>query len=177
MTKTATLKKSVLEEAREEFIAQWGALGTAWGINRTMAQIHAFLLISAESSSTDEVMEHLEISRGNANSNLREMVGWGLARSVVKRGDRKEYFEAEKEVWKIFCIISRERKKREIEPAISVLKNCLENTRGLNSPEAKAFHRQMAELSEFVGLASSILEKIATSEQNKIMPKVIKLFS
>ena len=105
------------------------------------------------------------------------MVGWGLARSVVKRGNRKEYFEAEKEVWKIFCIISRERKRREIEPAITVLKNCLENTRGLNSSEAKSFHRQMAELSEFVGLASSILEKIATSEENKIMPKVIRLFS
>ena len=82
-----------------------------------MAQIHAFLLISAEPLSTDDVMEHLKISRGNANTNLREMVGWGLARSVVERGNRKEYFEAEKEVWKIFCIISRERKRREIEPA------------------------------------------------------------
>ncbi len=174
---SVTLQKSVLEQAQEDFIAQWGALGTAWGINRTMAQIHALLLISPEPASTDEVMEHLEISRGNANTNLREMVGWGLARSVLKRGDRKEYFEGEKDVWKIFCIIARERKRREIEPASLVLKNCAENTRGLATAEAKVFHRQMVELGEFVGLTSSILEKIAASEQSKVMPKAIKLFS
>ncbi len=173
---SVVLQKSVLEQAREDFIAQWGALGTAWGINRTMAQIHALLLVSPDAVSTDEVMDSLEISRGNANTNLREMVGWGLARSVLKKGDRKEFFEAEKDVWKIFCIIARERKKREIEPASQVLKNCEINTKDLGSAEAKAFNQQMADLSEFVSLASSVLEKIATSEESKIMPKVLKLF-
>ena len=173
---SVALQKSILEQAREDFITQWGALGTAWGINRTMAQIHALLLICPEAVSTDEVMDSLEISRGSANTNLREMVGWGLVRSVLKIGDRKEYFEAEKDVWKIFCIIARVRKRREIEPAALVLKNCEKNTRGLTSAEAKAFHQQMAELGEFVSLASSVLEKIATSEQSKIMPKVLKLF-
>ena len=77
-----------LEQAREEFIAQWGAMGTQWGINRTMAQIHALLMTAAEPMSTDEVMEALEISRGNAHANLKELVAWGLLRVVVKKGEQ-----------------------------------------------------------------------------------------
>src|SRR5688500_8989202 len=90
-----------LAAARDEFVMQWGAIGSAWGINRTMAQIHALLMVTPHALSTDEVMEELKISRGNAHTNLRELVGWGLVRSVVRKGERKEYFEAEKEVWKM----------------------------------------------------------------------------
>src|SRR5688572_12033541 len=108
-----------LEEARADFIAQWGTLGSAWGITRSMAQIHAALLAIEEPLSTDDLMELLEISRGNANTNLRALVSWGLVRLVHKKGDRKEYFEAEKNVWAMFCIIARERKRREIDPALA----------------------------------------------------------
>ena len=83
-----------LAAARDEFVTQWGAIGSAWGINRTMAQIHALLIITPSALTTDEVMEELKISRGNAHTNLRELVGWGLVRSVVRKGERKEYFEA-----------------------------------------------------------------------------------
>ena len=110
-TNTSTDKAAYLA-ARDEFIAQWGALGSAWGINRTMAQIHALLMISPQPLSTDDIMEDLQISRGNAHTNLRELTGWGLIRSVIRKGERKEYFEAEKDVWKIFCIVTRERKRR-----------------------------------------------------------------
>ena len=103
-----------LREARQEFVSQWGAIGSAWGINRTMAQIHALLITSPEPLTTDEVMEELRISRGNANTNLRDLVGWGLIRSLLRPGERKEYLVAEKDVWKMFCIIARERKRREI---------------------------------------------------------------
>ena len=98
-----------LARVREDFISQWGAMGGAWGINRTMAQIHALLLVTEEPLSTDDVMARLEISRGNAHGNLRELVSWGLVRSVMIRGERREYFEAEKDIWTIFCIIARER--------------------------------------------------------------------
>ena len=91
-----------LSEVREEFVAQWGVMGTQWGINRTMAQIHALLMTGADPMSTDEVMEMLSISRGNAHSNLKELVNWGLLRIVTRKGDRKEYFEAEKDVWEMF---------------------------------------------------------------------------
>ena len=113
-----------LKQARNEFVAQWGALGTQWGINRTMAQIHALLMISPQPLTTDEVMEELEISRGNAHSNLKELVAWGLIRVVVKKGERREFFEAEKDVWQIFIIVARERKRREIEPALAILHKC-----------------------------------------------------
>ena len=84
-----------LKKSRDEFVSQWGALGTQWGINRTMAQIHALLMTAPGSISTDEVMEQLEISRGNAHTNLKELVAWGLIRIVVKKGERREFFEAE----------------------------------------------------------------------------------
>ena len=83
-----------LEQARDEFVAQWGALGTQWGINRTMAQIHALLMTAPQAMCTDEVMESLKISRGNAHTNLKELVNWGLVRMIVIKGDRRDFYEA-----------------------------------------------------------------------------------
>ena len=163
-----------LAAARDEFVAHWGAMGSSWGINRTMAQIHALLLITAPPLSTDDVMAELKISRGNAHMNLRELVGWGLVRSVIRKGERKEYFEAEKDVWKMFCIIVRERKRREIRPAINALKSCRAGVDGLKSPEARAFAAQMQALSEFMELADGVLSKIARSEQSTIIPWALK---
>src|SRR5437667_10630453 len=90
---------AALREAGDEVVSQWGAIGSAWGINRTMAQIHALLITAPAALSTDEIMAELKISRGNAHSNLRDLVSWGLVRSVVRKGERKEFFEAEKDVW------------------------------------------------------------------------------
>src|SRR5215210_6697863 len=159
-----------LAAAQDEFVTQWGAIGSAWGINRTMAQIHALLLIEALPLTTDEVMEELKISRGNAHMNLRDLVGWGLVRSVIRKGERKEFFEAEKDVWKMFCIIVRERKRREIRPAITVLKDCTERVENLKSPDAVAFAKQTRALSEFMETADGVLSKIARSEQSTILP-------
>ncbi|MFZ1693694.1 MAG: MarR family transcriptional regulator, partial [Flavobacteriales bacterium] len=105
-----------IPEAKDKFIEAWGAFGSAWGINRSMAQVHALLLISHEPLSTEDVMEQLNISRGNANMNLRALIDWSLVRRVLKPGERREFFEAEKDVWKVATHITRERKKRELEP-------------------------------------------------------------
>ena len=161
-----------LAEARASFIAGWGALGSAWGVSKTMAMTHALLLISDESLSTDEVMAELGVSRGNANTTLRELVGWGLVRKVVRLGERREYFEAEKDVWTIFCTVARERKRREIEPALALLEACLAQTKGLRG--AKSFHAKLAELTEFVQLANGILDRIASSERSKVIPAILK---
>ena len=163
-----------LEAARDEFVMQWGAIGSAWGINRTMAQIHALLIITPRALTTDEVMDELKISRGNAHTNLRELVGWGLVRSVVRKGERKEYFEAEKDVWKMFCIIVRERKRREIRPAINVLKDCIDRADGLKSAEARAFTEQTKALCDFMEMADGVLSKIVRSEQSTIVPWALK---
>ena len=151
-----------LSQTRDDFIAQWGALGTQWGINRTMAQIHALLMTSSDPMCTDDVMEKLEVSRGNAHTNLKELVNWGLIRMIVVRGDRRDFYEAEKDVWQIFTIIARERKRREIEPALALLNKCAEETKDLTSVEAKAFYQQVRKLEEFVGFASKMSDRVSS---------------
>ena len=109
------------EEAKHNFIQAWGTLGTSWGINKAMAQIHALLLISPNSLSTEEIMEELQISRGNVNMNVRALMDWGVVEKEYKFGERKEYFKSGKDVWELARRISRERKRREIEPILRVL--------------------------------------------------------
>jgi DNA-binding transcriptional regulator GbsR (MarR family) len=150
-----------LKVTREEFVSQWGALGTQWGINRTMAMIHALLMTSASALSTDEVMEELSISRGNAHSNLKELVAWGLIKVVVKMGERRDFFEAEKDVWQIFTIVARERKRRELEPAVALLKRCADDSAEIRTPEGRAFYEQICQLEEFAGFAAKMADKVS----------------
>jgi DNA-binding transcriptional regulator GbsR (MarR family) len=164
-----------LKQTRDEFVAQWGALGTQWGINRTMAQIHALLMTAPEPLSTDEVMEDLEISRGNAHTNLKELVAWGLVRIVVRKGDRREYFEAEKDVWKIFTTVTRERKRREIDPALEVLRKCADNSREIETAEGRAFYEQMRQLEEFVEFASKMADRISGMKHGFAVQMAAKL--
>ena len=163
------------DQTRDDFIAQWGVMGTQWGINRTMAQIHALLMTAVEPLSTDEVMAALNISRGNAHTNLKELVNWGLLRIVTKKGERREFFEAEKDIWEMFRRITRERKRRELDPALTVLTRCKEETAGLKSAEAKAFHKQMAELEDFVSFVSKMSDRAASMSQSKAMQIAMKL--
>ncbi len=165
---------TALAQARDEFVAEWGAMGSAWGINRTMAQIHARLITTPGPLTTDEIMADLKISRGNAHGNLRELVSWGLVRSVIRKGERKEYFEAEKDVWKMFCIMMRERNRRELRPAVNVLQNCAARTRGLKGPEAAAFNQKIKELGDFLNLADNVIGKVSASEQSKIVPWALR---
>lgn len=164
-----------LKKARDEFVAQWGALGTQWGINRTMAQIHALLITAPTPLSTDEVMAELEISRGNAHTNLKELVAWGLIRTVLRKGERREFFEAEKDVWQMFTIIARERKRREIEPAVNILHKCAVESRDIKTPEGKAFHEQMRQLEEFVGFASKMADRVSSMKHGFAIQMATKL--
>ncbi len=164
-----------LKQARDEFVAQWGAMGTQWGINRTMAQIHALLMTSPQAMCTDEVMEELEISRGNAHANLKELVSWGLLRMIVVRGDRRDFYEAEKDVWKMFTIITRERKRREIDPALQILSKCEEDTKGLKGSDAETFHKQVKELREFMNFAAGMSERVASMKHGLAIQLASKL--
>src|SRR4026207_2520755 len=112
-----------LKESKQQFISSWGAFGTHWGINRTMAQIHALLLVSADPMTQDDIMNELDISRGNTNMNIRELINWRLVERVLLPGERKEYFSAEKDIWKVVKQIVKERKKREMEPMLQLLDN------------------------------------------------------
>lgn len=152
-------------------------MGGSWGINRTMAQIHALLLSQLGPLSTDAVMEQLKISRGNANTNLRDLVGWGLVRSIYIKGERKEYFEAEKDIWKMFCIIARERKRREIEPAVEALRYCRNKTESLKSEEARQFHAVTRDLESFISKGELMLEKISESRESSVFSKLVQYLS
>src|ERR1700677_5086109 len=174
MKADANNDNEALGQARDEFVSQWGAIGSAWGINRTMAQIHALLMVTPRPLTTDEIMDDLKISRGNAHGNLRELVSWGLIRSVVRKGERKEYFEAEKDVWKMFCIVMRERRRRELRPAMTVLTDCAARTKGLKGAEAAAFNKQIKALGDFLDLTDNIITKVTRSEQSRIIPWAMK---
>lgn len=111
----------ILIEAQDRFIAAWGQMGAAWGISRTMAEVHALLYITGQPLNTDDIMERLQISRGNASMSLRALLDWGIVSRTHKRGDRKEYFTAEQDVWALIRAIVRERMKREIDPLLASL--------------------------------------------------------
>src|SRR5436305_8385162 len=113
-----------LRTAQDLFIRRWGEMGQTWGINRTMAEIHALLYITAQPLCTDEVMERLNISRGNASMSLRALCDWGIVRRLHKRGERREYFESLTDVWEMFSIIIAERKRREMDPVLETIKQC-----------------------------------------------------
>jgi DNA-binding transcriptional regulator GbsR (MarR family) len=162
---------SSVEQAKDRFIQLWGEMGPKWGVNKTMAQIHALLMVSDKPLSTDEIMQELNTSRGNANMNLRGLIDWGLVRRTAVKGERREYFQCEKDVWKIFCIVARERKRREIEPVIETLKECLAITEKETSP----VRDQITALLEFLKTADVVLGKVAQQDQSKILPRLLKL--
>jgi DNA-binding transcriptional regulator GbsR (MarR family) len=164
-----------LKATRAEFVSQWGALGTQWGINRTMAMIHALLMTSAEPLTTDEVMEELSISRGNAHANLKELVAWGLVKVVVRLGERRDFFEAEKDVWQIFTIVARERKRRELEPAVALLQRCADESAEIATAEGRAFHAQICQLEEFAGFAAKMADKVSAMKHGFALQLAAKL--
>ncbi|GEJ47833.1 GbsR/MarR family transcriptional regulator [Chryseobacterium sp. ON_d1] len=163
-----------LSEAKEKYIQTWGTFATNWGINRTMAQVHALLLASDRPLSTDEVMEQLEISRGNANMNLRGLIDWGIVKKELIKGDRKEYFVAEKDVWYLFKQITKERRKREIEPVISFLEE-LKNIDDKDSEEAREFIKLMNDFSSVTGKINNIMDLAIKSDDHWLVGKITNL--
>ena len=108
-------------EAKQKFIQAWGTLGSNWGINKAMAQIHALLLLATEPLSAEDIMEELQMSRGNVNMNLRALMDWGIVKKENRIGERKEFFSTGKDVWELAKQVSRERRRREIQPILNVL--------------------------------------------------------
>lgn len=163
-----------LAEAKEQYIQTWGTFATNWGINRTMAQVHALLLASGKALSTDEVMEELQISRGNANTNLRELINWGIVKKELVRGERKEYFSADKDVWFLFKQITKERRKREIEPIITFLAE-LKEIEDSDSDEAKEFIKLMNDFGSVTSKINNIMDLAIKSDEHWLVGKITNL--
>ena len=165
-----------LPEARQQFISSWGAFGTHWGINRTMAQIHALLLVSPDPLTQDDIMEDLNISRGNTNMNIRELINWGLVERVILSGERKEYFTAEKDIWKVVKQIVKERKKRELEPMMQLLDK-LEDVEGdKKDKKVKTFVDTMSSIKRLGLQADKTLDVMIKAEENWFVSNLMKIF-
>jgi DNA-binding transcriptional regulator GbsR (MarR family) len=162
------------KEAKNKFVRTWGALGSQWGINKTMAQIHALLMVSNDAISMEDIMEELQISRGNASMNLRALMDWGIVYKEYKAGERREYFTAEKDLDELAVKIARERSKREIKPALKVLKE-VSSIDGNNSDEANHFINQTTKLYDFVLKADNMLEKATEFKDNWLGKLVLKI--
>ncbi len=115
-----------LSSVQQKFILHWGEMGTRWGINRTVAQIHALLFISPKPLHAEDIADTLSVARSNVSNSLKELQGWGIVKRVHVLGDSRDHFESMKDVWEMFRVVLDERKKREIDPTMRMLRECIE---------------------------------------------------
>lgn len=151
----------LLREAQDRFIASWGRMGSAWGISRTMAEVHALLYVTGEPMNTDEIMDRLAISRGNVSMSVRALLDWGVIQKTHKRGDRKDYFRAEQDVWAMLRAIARERIKREVDPLLQ----SLEEIRALTPATARAAPESLQALNQRLDAVAECFELLSVLSQ------------
>lgn len=183
--KTKTPVEIQLRTSQDLFIRRWGEMGATWGINRTMAEIHAFLYITGQPQCTDDVMERLNISRGNASMSLRALCDWGIIRRLHKRGERREYFESLGDVWEMFSIIAAERKRREMDPVLETIKQCqkmLDESsigKAAKSEAVQLTRQRLAGMEEFMSVTNKIFQQFignAKSGLTKVVKVLLKAF-
>jgi DNA-binding transcriptional regulator GbsR (MarR family) len=143
-----------LTPVMQKFVLHWGEMGWRWGINRSVAQVHALLMLSPTPIPAEVIAETLEMARSNVSTSLKELQGWSLVRVVHVFGDRREHFETQRDVWEMFQIIMRERKKREIDPTIATLRECAEEAKAGKADDPYTAER-IAELIDFIELGAS----------------------
>jgi len=114
-----------LSPVQQKFVLHWGEMGTRWGINRTVAQIHALLFVSQQPLHAEQIAETLGVARSNVSTSLKELQGWGIVKLVHLAGDKRDHFESMKDVWEMFRVVLDERKRREIDPTLSLLRECI----------------------------------------------------
>ena len=157
-----------LTPVMKDFVVHWGEMGTKWGINRTVAQIHALLHISPDPLSADEITDLLMIARSNVSNSLRELENWGLIKVTHIMGDRKEHYECMKDVWQMFRVILDERKKREVDPTLEFLRSCIAEIDKTKSEDPYT-RKQIKEFLDFFELMTGWYEKIKVLPVEKIL--------
>lgn len=168
-------------EAVDQFVALWGEMASTWGINRTMAKIHALLYCAERPLNTDQIMERLDVSRGNANMNLRSLVEWELVSKTHRSGSRKDYYQAEKDVWQITARIIEERQRREVHPVRSQLEECaevlVEDDEALDDrPEReRVLHRRFAKLIDLMKVLEGVSQALLPLVRHKNVDQIEQL--
>jgi DNA-binding transcriptional regulator GbsR (MarR family) len=148
-----------LTPVEQRFILHWGEMGTRWGINRTVAQVHALLFLSPHAQHAEAIANTLTVARSNVSTSLRELQGWGIVRVVHVLGDRRDHFESVKDVWEIFRIVAEERKRREIDPTLRVLDECVTELKKAGAGSAYTRER-LEEMLQFLGTTSGLFEEL-----------------
>jgi DNA-binding transcriptional regulator GbsR (MarR family) len=150
------------QEEFDRFIEFWGSMGVLWGINRSMARIHAFMLVSNDPVDLDTVAQRLNISRGNASMCLKELRNWGVIQRVHISGDRRDFYVAEADAGKMFFRIAQERKKREFDPTLNALRHLLSET---NTEKTPKVHQRLTEMESILSSAERIMDKFLADEK------------
>ena len=180
MSEKTKMTQNALTPVAQKFILHWGEMGTRWGINRTVAQVHALLFLSPQPLPADEISATLAVARSNVSTSLRELQGWRIVRVVHVLGDRRDHFESIKDVWEIFRIVSEERKRREIDPTLHVLAECVHEVK--TDPKGDAYTRErMESMLEFLTTMTGLFDEVlrmpvgALKGVSKLRGKVITL--
>jgi DNA-binding transcriptional regulator GbsR (MarR family) len=148
-----------LTSFEQKFVLHWGEMGTRWGINRTVAQVHALLFLSPKPLHAEEIANTLAVARSNVSNSVRELQGWGIVHVTHILGDRRDHFESVKDVWEIFRIIAEERKRREIDPTLRVLQECVSELKKAGA--ANAYTRERLEdMLSFLSTTSGLFEEL-----------------
>jgi len=172
------MSDTTLTPVQERFVLHWGEMGARWGINRTVAQIHAVLYLSPRPLHAEEIATTLSVARSNVSNSLRELQGWGIVRVVHVLGDRRDHFESLKDVWQMYEIIIAERKRREIDPTVEMLRSCLNDPQGkLDAYTAERITNMLEFLDTMLGFYSDLqrMPKGVLSGMTKLRRKVRKL--
>jgi len=155
-----------LTAIQRHYILHWGEMGTRWGINRTVAQIHALLFLSPKPLAAEDIAATLNVARSNVSTSIRELEGWGLVRPVHVLGERREHYESMKDVWEMFRVIVEQRKRREVDPTVQVLRQSLEELEREGDSYTRERLRDMADFFDTINAAYS--------EVSQISPKTLR---
>lgn len=164
---------SELRPAEQKFILHWGEMGARWGINRTVAQIHALLYLSPEPLTAEDIASTLSVARSNVSTSLRELQSWGLVSVGHVLGDRRDHYESVKDVWELFKVVLDGRKRREVDPTLNVLRSCVEELEGSGSPDQYTKQR-LEEMLEFFETFTKSYEQIRDMPKEELL-KLLKL--
>ena len=171
-----------LSPVQQKFILHWGEMGARWGINRTVAQIHALLYIWPDPLNADDIRQTLSVARSNVSNSLKELNGWGLLRTVQKIGDRKDHYQTMDDPWEMFRIVGNERKRREMDPTVAMLSECLEEQKNASKTDLYT-EKRLSEMKDFFDSSSACFEKLNSlptstlRKLSKMGDKLLRLLS
>ena len=160
---------NALALVQQKFVLHWGEMGARWGINRTVAQIHALLFISPKPLNAEEIAKILGIARSNVSTSLKELQNWGVVKIIHLMGDRRDYFESMKEVWEMFRAVLDERKKREIDPTIALLRDCIAESEKAKDSYTQARLSEMRDFFETTSGWYGQMSRLPTTAVQKFM--------